>query len=137
MRFIRFRVNYSEKFKNGLSFSEYFPKLNKCKRFHKRKSLFLKENPTGANPEEKSLISREFCTIPVVAKKIAENFYNPGLRSVKGLANRNPEERYFRLCNLKGKEVDRCMLYVICCAVYFASNKAHNPELLNWWKWKD
>lgn len=30
-------------------------------------------------------------------------------------------------------QVDRCMLYVFRCAVYYE----HDPELLKWWNWKD
>jgi hypothetical protein len=33
--------------------------------------------------------------------------------------------------------VDRCMLNVFRCAVYYASNDIHDPELLKWWNWKD
>jgi hypothetical protein len=33
--------------------------------------------------------------------------------------------------------VDRCVLYVFRCAVYFASEAEHDPELLKWWNWKD
>jgi hypothetical protein len=28
-------------------------------------------------------------------------------------------------------------LYTFRCAVYYASNKRHNPKLLKWWNWKD
>ena len=44
---------------------------------------------------------------------------------------------YERLCELQGCHVDRCMLYVLRCAVYFASGERHDPELLKWWHWKD
>lgn len=33
--------------------------------------------------------------------------------------------------------MDRCMLYVFRCAVYYASSEQHDPELLKWWNWKD
>jgi hypothetical protein len=36
-----------------------------------------------------------------------------------------------------GQHVDRCVLYVFRCAVYFASESKHDPELLKWWNWKD
>jgi hypothetical protein len=29
------------------------------------------------------------------------------------------------------------VLYTFRCAVYFASNERHDPELLRWWAWKD
>ena len=33
--------------------------------------------------------------------------------------------------------IDRCMLYVLRCAVYFASTPRPEPEKLLWWNWKD
>jgi hypothetical protein len=36
-----------------------------------------------------------------------------------------------------GRHVDRCVLYTFRCAVYFASESKHDPELLKWWNWKD
>ncbi len=29
------------------------------------------------------------------------------------------------------------LLYVFRCAVYYATNKKHDPELLKWWNWKE
>ena len=36
-------------------------------------------------------------------------------------------------------EIPTCrgMLYVFRCAIYYASNTEHNPELLKWENWKD
>jgi hypothetical protein len=31
----------------------------------------------------------------------------------------------------------RCVLYVFRCAVYFATEKVHDEELLKWWNWQD
>jgi len=75
--------------------------------------------------------------IPGVGKKIAEDLWNLGYRSVHDLEDQDPEELYLKLCARKGMHVDRCMLYVFRCAVYYASNKKHDPELLKWWNWKD
>jgi hypothetical protein len=41
------------------------------------------------------------------------------------------------LDRFKASPVDRCVLYVFRCAVYYANNKTHDPELLKWWNWKD
>ena len=41
------------------------------------------------------------------------------------------------LSALRGRKMDRCVLYVFRCAVYFASESEHDPELLKWWNWKD
>jgi len=60
-----------------------------------------------------------------------------GFRSVQELKGQDPVKMYFQHCIQKGMKVDRCMLYVFRCAVYYASNSTHNPELLKWWNWKD
>ena len=82
-------------------------------------------------------VLKEFKKIPGVGKKIAEDFWNMGFRSVEELKGQNPDDLYRRLIRLTGAKVDRCMLYVFRCAVYFASNETHEPELLKWWRWKD
>jgi len=85
----------------------------------------------------KQTILKELEQIPGVGKKIAEDLWNLGFRSVQDLKDRKPEELYLRLSAQKGRHVDRCVLYVFRCAVYYASNKRHNLELLKWWNWKD
>ncbi|KAF5437982.1 Nucleotidyltransferase [Candidatus Methanophagaceae archaeon] len=80
---------------------------------------------------------QELQQIPGVGKRIAEVLCDLGFRTVRDLRNHDPEELYFRLCVQKGMNVDRCMLYVFRCAVYYATNKKHDPELLKWWNWKD
>ena len=80
---------------------------------------------------------KEFQHIPGVGKSISQDLWNLGLRSVQDLKDQDPEELYHKICVYQGAQVDRCMLYVFRCAVYYASNKQHDPELLKWWKWKD
>lgn len=86
---------------------------------------------------KKQSVLKDLQQIPGVGKKIAKGLWNLGFRSVQDFKNRNPEELYFKLSHQKGAHIDRCMLYVFRCAVYYASNKKHNPELLKWWNWKD
>lgn len=86
---------------------------------------------------EKERIVSEFKKIPGVGKAIAEDFWNLGLRSIDDLKNANPEILYENLCTMQGAPVDRCMLYVFRCAVYFASEQNPKAELLKWWNWKD
>ena len=80
---------------------------------------------------------KELQTIPGVGKSISEDFWQLGIRRVADLKGRNPEELYARLCTLQHADIDRCMLYVMRCAVYYATETAHDPELLKWWSWKD
>ena len=44
---------------------------------------------------------------------------------------------YQNLITLRGHHIDRCVLYVFRCAVYFASHSTHEAKLLKWWNWKD
>ena len=85
----------------------------------------------------KSATLKDFRRIPGVGKSIAVDLWNLGLREVAELKNRDPEELYTRLCIQQGTHVDRCMLYVLRCAVYYASTADPEPALLQWWIWKD
>ena len=75
--------------------------------------------------------------IPGVGPAIAEDLYGLGIRSVAALRDQDPEVLYARLRAQLGQPVDRCMLYVFRCAVYFASHRQHDPQKLKWWYWKD
>lgn len=86
---------------------------------------------------EKQKILTEFRQIPGVGVSIAEDFWNLGFRSLDDLKGKDPEQLYDALCKYQGCKVDRCMLYVFRCAVYFVSEKMHDAELLKWWNWKD
>lgn len=80
---------------------------------------------------------RDFRRIPGVGRSIAEDLWKLGMRSVDDLRGRDPKALYERLCEIQGVRIDRCMLYVLRCAVYFASEPDPDPEKLLWWKWKD
>ena len=80
---------------------------------------------------------QDFRRIPGVGKSIAVDFWELGLRSVDDLRGRDPEALYADMEALAGRHVDRCMLYVLRLAVYFAETPAPDPERLKWWRWKD
>jgi hypothetical protein len=80
---------------------------------------------------------KQFQQIPCVGPSIAQDLCELGLTSIKDLQNKDPEEMYQEHCLQKGMHVDRCILYVFRCAVYYASHDLHDPELLKWWNWKD
>jgi hypothetical protein len=84
----------------------------------------------------KSAIDR-LSEIPGVGPSIAADLYRLGVREVAELRGRSPESLYTELCRDVGRHVDRCVLYVFRCAVYFASEARPDPELLKWWNWKD
>ena len=75
--------------------------------------------------------------IPGVGKSIAEDLNGIGILRVEELKDNDPDVLYQKICDKEGVVIDRCLLYVMRCAVYFASNTRHDPELLKWWKWKD
>jgi hypothetical protein len=79
----------------------------------------------------------ELMEIPGVGEKTAQDLWGMGIRAPADLRGRDPLQLYETLCSLKGSKIDRCMLYVFRCAVYYASNQRHDPELLKWWNWKD
>ena len=75
--------------------------------------------------------------IPGVGPSIAADLRQLGVHEVAELRGRNPEKLYADLCQQQNQAIDRCVLYVFRCAVYFASETKHDPELLKWWNWKD
>lgn len=84
------------------------------------------------NPQIKELMQ-----IPGVGKSIAADLINIGINEVSDLKGKDPELLYNKSNKFAGVVQDRCLLYVFRCAVYFASNKKHNPEKLKWWNWKN
>lgn len=87
--------------------------------------------------EMKANARDELRRIPGVGASIAEDLRSLGIRRIEDLRGADPQALYDRLCELAGSHVDRCMLYVLRCAVYYASEFPHDPELLRWWSWKD
>ncbi|GAB6274126.1 MAG: helix-hairpin-helix domain-containing protein [Peptococcaceae bacterium] len=85
----------------------------------------------------KPVILKEFQRIPGVGKSIAQDLWDLGYRSINELSRQDPEDMYARLCLIKSGRLERCLLYVIRCAVYFVSETTHDPDFLKWWKWKD
>lgn len=75
--------------------------------------------------------------IPGVGKKMARSLEKMGIHTVEELDGRDPQELYDQWCLLEGGQVDRCVLYVYRCAVYFAQTRHPDPEKLKWWNWKD
>jgi len=75
--------------------------------------------------------------IPGVDKSIAQDLRSIGIGCVSELKGQDAEQLYQRLCDFKASPVDKCMLYVFRCAIYYASNAERDPELLKWWNWKD
>lgn len=75
--------------------------------------------------------------IPGVGKSITADLNGIGIYRVEDLKGKDPEILYDLLNKKQGVILDRCMLYVMRCAVYYASHQVHDPEKLKWWRWKD
>ncbi len=78
----------------------------------------------------------ELRTIPGVGPSIARDLSALGIRRVADLKGRDPEEMYLESCRQAGMRLDRCILYVYRCAVYYASTPRPASEKLKWWNWK-
>jgi hypothetical protein len=76
-------------------------------------------------------------SIPGVGVSLAQDLRDLGYNSVAALRGSDPELMYRKLCELRGVHIDRCVLYVFRCAVYYASHSVHEAALLKWWNWKD
>lgn len=75
--------------------------------------------------------------IPGIGPVLAQKLRLLGIEGVADLRGRDPEQLYRRLEGIVGQHIDRCVLYVFRCAVYFAEHELHEPELLKWWNWKE
>jgi nucleotidyltransferase/DNA polymerase involved in DNA repair len=86
----------------------------------------MKTNPP------KTQVLKNLKAIPGVGNKIAEDLWTLGIRKAADLQEKDPELLYDRLCHEVGYQLDRCLLYVLRCAVYYASHDEHDPILLKW-----
>ena len=68
---------------------------------------------------------------------MAKDLRDLGYFKVEDLAGQNPELMFQNLRLMHGANIDRSMLYVFRCAVDYATEESHEPELLNWWAWQD
>lgn len=75
--------------------------------------------------------------IPGVGEKTAEDLRLLGVAKVDDLIGKDPEDLFKELCIIEGRKMDRCLLYVFRCAVYFANEQTHDPVKLKWWNWKE
>ncbi len=74
--------------------------------------------------------------IPGIGPKLAGDLEDLGFRSVADLQGQDPEHMYDRLIALRGRLIDRCVLYAFRCAVYY-SEGGREVEKLKWWNWTD
>ena len=92
---------------------------------------------TAASLDDRSRALRELQVIPGIGPSLANDLVCLGITRVTQLKRKNPERLYQQLEKQVGTHVDRCVLYVFRCAVYYAKNEKPDPQLLKWWNWKD
>lgn len=93
---------------------------------------------TNHKPKQATLqtTAKRLATIPSIGLKVGMMLAEIGISEVDDLIGKKPEQLYQDICNYRKETLDRCVLYHFRCAVYFASNKRHEPDLLKWWNWK-
>ena len=85
----------------------------------------------------KEATAKELQIIPGIGKKLSQELVDLGYHKISDLKGEDPGIMYQNLMTLRGHPIDRCVLYVFRCAVYFASHSTHEAKLLKWWNWKD
>jgi len=86
--------------------------------------------------DEKKKALKALQIIPGIGKSMANDLWLLGIKKVEDLKGQNPKDLYEKLKSIAGGQMDICVLYTFQCAVYFATEKRHDPEKLNWWYWK-
>lgn len=79
----------------------------------------------------------ELQALPGIGPSLARDLKDLGYRARIELQGENPERMYKDLCDLRGRKIDRCVLYAFRCAVHAVTSDESDPELLKWWNWKD
>jgi len=79
----------------------------------------------------------ELQTIPGIGPSMSQDLRDLGIYKIEDLVGQDPERMFKRLRLMHDINMDRCVLYVFRCAVYYATERQHEPELLKWWNWKD
>jgi hypothetical protein len=85
----------------------------------------------------KSRAQSELTKIPGIGPSMAADLVDLGIYRAADLKGKSPQALYEQLCRIRKARIDRCVLYVFRCAVYFAENDHPEPELLKWWNWKN
>jgi hypothetical protein len=86
---------------------------------------------------EKEQVLRELQRMPNVGPSIALDLWDLGVRRPADLARRDPQRMYDDLREQRGGTMDRCMLYVLRAAVYYAATPEPDAARVQWWKWSD
>ncbi len=86
---------------------------------------------------QKQIVLQQFQRLPGVGKSIAQDLWDLGYRSIDELKGDDPQQMYEALERLRNSHIDRCVLYVFRCIVYYVDTPNPDAHLLLWWNWKD
>ncbi len=92
---------------------------------------------TVKNRKKSNTADTNLQQIPGVGESIEQDLHRLGIMRVSQLRGQNPQALYDELRKQFGGTLDRCMLYVFRCAVYYAQTPMPEPEKLKWWYWKN
>jgi hypothetical protein len=76
---------------------------------------------------------KELTDLPNIGKSIAEDLVILGIHKPKDLCDKDAFSLYEKLCNLKGKRQDPCVLDVFMAAISFVNGGPALP----WWHFTD
>jgi hypothetical protein len=78
---------------------------------------------------------RELRDLISIGPAMLRDFEMLGIRSMAGLAKRNPQRMYEKLGRITGERQDPCVLDTFCAAVAQARNPRLAAEKCQWWWW--
>ncbi|MFP4070464.1 MAG: 2-thiouracil desulfurase family protein [Desulfovibrionales bacterium] len=87
--------------------------------------------------ELKKQAVKDLCRLDGIGARLSRDLWDLGIEGVADLRGRDPQHLYTRLERMRGKHLDRCVLYVFRCAVYQAENDLPEAGLTKWWNWSD
>jgi hypothetical protein len=76
-------------------------------------------------------------SLPGIGKSLSRDIMDLGCNYVSDLRDLDAEQLYQSLQDIRGKHIDRCVLYAFRCAIYCARIDNPHPDLQKWWNWKD
>jgi len=72
-------------------------------------------------------VATDLQDIPGIGPSMEIDLVDLGFGAVRDLEGRDPARMYTDLCDLRGTHMDRCVLYVFRCAVYFSETRSPEP----------
>jgi hypothetical protein len=87
--------------------------------------------------KQASELIAEILKIPCIDRELALGLIELGIYSIEDLKDASPDQLYHQLSTIRNQNLDKYFLYMLKCAVYYASHSKHDPELLKWRNWQE